>query len=276
VPSAEAGPDTYQPRPRTVEVGNASLRVAEIGSGPPLLLIHGIGANLAMWRPLATQLFEHRRLIMFDAPGTGGSPRPGRPLRMPGLARLLGDLLDELGYVRVDVLGYSWGGTLAQQFAHDSPDRVRRLVLASTAPGLGGRPPSLAVMALMSSPLRYVSESYLSWTAPMIYGGETRLGGIEEQKLKQAWLAQPPSQLGYALQMYAISGWTSLPWLHKIRQPTLIISGADDPLVPLKNAHLLADRIPHATLHIVSGGGHLWMLEHADRSTALVNEFLSG
>ena len=92
----------------------------------------------------------------------------------------------------------------------------------------------------------------------------------------KAWLAQPPSHLGYALQLYAIGGWTSLPWLHEIRQPTLIINGADDPLVPLGNAHLLADRIPHATLNIVSGGGHLWMLEHADRSGAVVTEFLSG
>lgn len=274
--SAEAGPDTYQPRPRMVELGKASLRVAEVGSGPPLLLINGIGANLTMWAPLARQLFEHRRLIMFDAPGTGGSSRLARPLRMPGLARLLGELLDELGYVQVDVLGYSWGGTLAQQFAHDIPGRVRRLVLAATAPGVGGRPPSLAVMALMSSPLRYVSESYLAWTAPMIYGGETRLGGIQEHRLMQAWLADPPSQLGYALQMYAISGWTSLPWLHEVRQPTLIISGTDDPLVPLRNARLLADRLAHATLHIVTDGGHLWMLEHADLSSAVVNEFLSG
>jgi poly(3-hydroxyalkanoate) depolymerase len=241
-----------------------------------LLLINGIGANLAMWNPLARQLFEHRRLIMFDAPGTGGSPRLGRPLRMSGLARLLGDLLDELGYDEVDVLGYSWGGTLAQQFAHDVPDRVRRLVLAATTPGLGGRAPSLTVMALMSSPLRYLSASYLSWAAPMIYGGDTPRDGIGEQDRMQAWLAQPPSHLGYALQMFAISGWSSLPWLHDVRQCTLIISGADDPLVPLKNAHLLADRLPNATLKIVPGGGHLWMLEHAALSSGVVNEFLSG
>jgi poly(3-hydroxyoctanoate) depolymerase len=275
VPSAAVGPGIYEPRAYTIHLGGASLRVAEIGSGPPLLLINGIGANLAMWHPLGRQLFEHRRLIMFDAPGTGGSPHPGRPLRMPGLARLLVDLLDELGYDQVDVLGYSWGGTLAQQLAHDVPGRVRRLVLAATTPGRGGRAPSLTVMALMSSPLRYLSASYLSWAAPMIYGGDTSRGGIGERERMQAWLAQPPNHVGYALQMYAISGWTSLPWLHEVGQPALIISGADDPLVPLKNAHLLADRLPNAALSIVSGGGHLWMLEHAEVSSAVVNEFLS-
>ena len=93
---------------------------------------------------------------MFDAPGAGGSPTPRRPLRMPDLARLAVSLLDELGVGRADVLGYSWGGVVAQQLARDAPERVRRLVLVSTTPGLGGTPPSLAATVLLSTPLSFL------------------------------------------------------------------------------------------------------------------------
>jgi pimeloyl-ACP methyl ester carboxylesterase len=75
--------------------------------------------------------------------------------------------------------------------------------------------------------------------------------------------------------MYAILGWSSLPWLHKVRQPTLVIGGDDDPLVPVRNARILAHRIPHARLNVVPGGGHLWMLEHPELCAALIAAFLS-
>ena len=136
--SAQLPGECYQPRARSVALTGATLRIAEAGSGQPLLLVNGIGAGFQTWWPFARRLSQSRRLIMFDAPGIGGSRQYGQPLRMPGLAQLLAELCDALGQTQVDVLGYSWGGALAQQFAHDAPQRVRRLVLASTSPGLGG------------------------------------------------------------------------------------------------------------------------------------------
>ena len=265
-------PGVYEPRLRAVELSAGRVRVAEVGDGPPLLLVNGIGASLEMWRPFARRLCAERRLIMFDVPGTGGSGRLRKPLRMPGMARLVVEMLDELGYDQVDVLGYSWGGAVAQQLAMDAPRRVRRLVLVATSPGRGGKPPSLRVIALMSTPLQFLSDSYLTRIAPLVFGGKLFRSGAGRGAAKS--FGQPPSHLGYAQQMYAISGWTSLPWLSRLRVPALVVSGADDPLVPLKNARLLAGRIPHAQVRIIPDGGHLWLLEFADRSAALVDDFL--
>jgi pimeloyl-ACP methyl ester carboxylesterase len=96
-----------------VEVDGLRLRVGTHGAGEPLLLLTGIGANIEMWGPLAGRL-PGRQLIAVDVPGTGGSSTPRRPLRMPGYARIVERVLDGRGCPSVDVLGYSWGGALAQ------------------------------------------------------------------------------------------------------------------------------------------------------------------
>jgi pimeloyl-ACP methyl ester carboxylesterase len=127
----------WHPPERRLRVGSATHRVATWGQGPPLLLLNGIGGNIEMWEALALRL-PGRQLIMIAMPGTGGSPALRLPLRMSGYATLVIGVLDQLGIERTDVLGYSWGGALAQQPAHHAPGRVRALVLAATVPGLGG------------------------------------------------------------------------------------------------------------------------------------------
>jgi pimeloyl-ACP methyl ester carboxylesterase len=84
-----------------------------------------------------------------------------------------------------------------------------------------------------------------------------------------------PSTWGYLGQLFAIGGWTSLPWLHRLRQPTLVLAGDDDPIVPLLNGRILARRIPDARLHVVDGGGHLFLLEQPARIAAAVAGFLA-
>jgi pimeloyl-ACP methyl ester carboxylesterase len=153
--SAEHGAPWPGARVEFVETADAvSLRVARIGQGEPLLLINGLGANLEMWQPLVRELAGAREVIAFDLPGTGRSARPRRPLRMPQLAQLVGDLLDGLGHRRLDVLGYSLGGIVAQELAYRAPARVSRLVLCATTPGLPSVPPDPVVTALMLTPAR--------------------------------------------------------------------------------------------------------------------------
>lgn len=85
---------------------------------------------------------------------------------------------------------------------------------------------------------------------------------------------RPPSVWGYVGQLWALTGWTSVPWLHTLRQPTLVLSGDDDPLVPVINGRILAWRIPHATLRIVRGGGHLFLIERPAELAETVVAFL--
>jgi poly(3-hydroxyalkanoate) depolymerase len=259
--------------PTFVRAAGVRLRVGRHGAGRPLLLITGIGANLDMWAPFA-RLVGDRELIAFDPPGAGLSQRPLRPLRMHGLARVVRGLLDALGFERVDVLGYSFGGALAQELAHRAPDRVRRLVLCATAPGLGGIPPRPLAALMLATPARYYHPRLLALTLPHIAGGRTARepGVLGEQA--SARLARPPGPLGYAYQLYAVTGWSSLPWLHRVPHPSLIVAGEDDPSVPLRNGCLLAARLPNARLHVVKGGGHLFLLDEPKTVVGPISAFL--
>lgn len=257
--------------PRTdqlLPVAGTLLRVAVTGDGPPLLLINGIGANLALWQPLASRL-PGRRIVMFDFPGTGGSPPLRRPLRMAGLAPLVGDLLDALQIPRADVLGYSWGGALAQEVARQSPDRLRSLILAATTPGLGGQPPAPWVLAAMMTPLRYYSPAYLRLVAPLLYGAAVE----GDEAHVQARRSTPPSLVGYAHQLYAVSGWSSRRWLGRLRPPTLVLAAAGDRLAPPRNSRILARQIPGAALEVLPGG-HLFLLQQPTEAAAVIEAFL--
>jgi poly(3-hydroxyalkanoate) depolymerase len=225
-----------------------------------------------MWTPFVSAL-HGRQVILFDAPGTGQSSRTRTPVRMRRLSRLVTELLDHLGYERVDVLGYSFGGAVAQQMAHQSPERVRRLVLAGTMCGIGA-PPSPRVLALMATPLRYYSRSHLEKVSPRLYGGRSRRDPGALRDHLHARLTRPPSVLGYQWQIYAVAGWTSLLWLHRLQQPTLVLHGEKDPIVPLINCRLMAGRIPGARLHVLPEAGHLFLIDEPEEPAAMVMEFL--
>ena len=249
------------------------LRVGRHGTGAPLLLITGIGAHLDMWAPFAAHAGE-RELVAFDPPGAGLSQRPGLPLRMSGLARVVTEMLDVLGLGRVDVLGYSFGGGLAQELAYRAPERVRRLVLCATAPGLGGSPPRPMAALMLASPARYYHPRLLELSIAHIAGGRTARepGALDRQAAER--LLHPPSPIGYAYQLYAVAGWSSLPWLRRVRHRTLVVSGEDDPAVPLRNGRLLAGRLPDARLHVVPGGGHLFLLDEPENAAPVIRAFL--
>ena len=260
---------------RTVDVDGTPVRVVVRGTGEPLLLVNGIGAHVGTWSPFASELARFRRLVMFDAPGAGGTPVLHGPRRMPGLARFVVRLLDVLGLDEVDLLGFSWGGALAQQLARDASTRIRRLVLVATTPGVCGKPPNARVALAMVSPRRYSSGGLTSDTAALLYGGDYREGGARQGAAFKHWGAAPPSMRGYRHQMYAISGWTSTPWLHRLAQPTLIVAGGDDPLAPSLNARIMGKLIRNSQSHIVPGAGHLWLLDHPRDSARMVETFLA-
>jgi poly(3-hydroxyoctanoate) depolymerase len=180
-----------------------------------------------------------------------------------------------LGYREVAVFGVSWGGGLAQQFALQYPDRCRKLILAATSAGALMMPGRLSVISKLLTPRRYVDPSYLARIAPEIYGGDYRHNPDLARSYAQEHQAIRPDTLGYYYQLFATVGWTSLPWLPFLRQPTLILAGSDDPLVPLINARILASLIPKAQLHVINCG-HLFLLTRAQEVAPLIKQFLVG
>jgi poly(3-hydroxyalkanoate) depolymerase len=241
------------------------------GGGPPLLLFNGIGANWELAKPFLEAL-TNTAAIVFDAPGVGGSPRTLLPYRPSTLARLAAGLIAKLGYTEVDVAGVSWGGGIAQQFAHQYPKLCRRLVLAATAPGSTMVPASPAVLWKMATPRRYIDKDYMNRVAADIYGGAFRhdpfLIGRHTDAMHGA------RHLGYLYQLLAMSGWTSLPWLWSLPQPTLVLMGRDDPLVPSINGHILAGLIPNAELRMIDDG-HLFIVTRPAETAAVIEAFLA-
>jgi poly(3-hydroxyoctanoate) depolymerase len=271
-----SAPSPDQPTIRSLEVDGIRLRTSVWGGGPPLLLVTGLGASLDLARPFEQELTARGvQTVAFDAPGIGESTAYNLPRRMPGIARTIEAMLDALGYDRVDVVGVSLGGVVVQQLAHQAPRRVRRLGLAATGPGLGGVPGSPRVLLALATPRRYYQPDYYRRIAGRIYGGQARRDPEALLHGSPARFVEPPSVRGYLGQLYAIAGWTSLPWLHRLRQPTLVLAGDDDPIVPLINGRILARRIPDARLHVVDGGGHLFLLERPAEMAALVTRFLA-
>lgn len=257
-----------------VRVDGHLLRVSVRGKGRPLLLIMGLGGNIEMWGPLEQALNRHDiQTIAYDASGTGDSPTRLVPQRMRGLARQASHLLEALGHPECDVLGVSFGGAVAQELALTDSHRVRRLVLASTMCGLGGVPGNPLSLSLLATPLRYYSPAFLRATAKILYGPTANDDALLRDQIN-ARRARPPTVWGYLGQLIAATGWTSLPRLHRIDAPTLIIAGSADPIVPPVNARLLARRIPSARLELIHGAGHLLLMDLADDCATKIADFL--
>jgi poly(3-hydroxyalkanoate) depolymerase len=262
---------------RSIVVAGRQLRVAVRhgrGTRVPLLLFNGIGASLDLLEPFVDALDPALDVIRFDVPGVGGSPLPAVPYRFGGLSRLTVQMLDMLGYDEaVDVLGISWGGGVAQHFAYSQRQRCRRLVLVATATGAIMVPARPGVLVQMVTPRRYLDPGYLQRVAPTIYGGSARTAPDRVRALMHDH-SRVGSPRGYLYQLGAGAGWTSVPFLPLLRQPTLILAGDDDPLIPLANARLLRLLIPNSRLHIYNGG-HLSLVTEASELAPVVDKFLA-
>jgi len=263
---------------RILVIGGRAIRVAvrEGAPGwPPLLLCNGIGASLELFQPFVGALDPRRPVIRFDMPGIGGSPAPVIPYHLGTLAPLLAGLLDQLGYQQADVLGISWGGGLAQQFALSRPDRVRRLVLVATGPGSLMVPGHPRVLLRMLTPRRHRDPGHAGRIAGELYGGSAREDPALARNLLHATtrVGSPGPARGYFYQLLSGLGWTSLPWLPKLRPPTLILAGDDDPIIPLVNARIMHRLIPHSQLYVYQGG-HLELAARAEDVAPVVEAFL--
>jgi len=261
-------------RDYTLFTGGHQLHVRELGTGEPLLLLMGLGGNVEMWSPLLAHL-TGRRVLAFDAPGTGRSTTPIMPVPVPALADIAAAVLDRAGVGLADVLGYSYGGAVAQQLAVSHPHRVRRLVLAATNAGVGSEPANPDASTALLSPVRYYHPGLFAASAQTVYGGNIGRDPALQAELYAARSSNPPSAYGYALQLIGGAGWSSLPFLHEIIQQTLVLCGDDDPLVPIANSRLLADRIPNAQLRVLTGSGHLLVMDDARRCALHIGRFLA-
>ncbi|MCB1908141.1 MAG: poly(3-hydroxyalkanoate) depolymerase [Rhodocyclaceae bacterium] len=259
---------------RMVGVCGRRVRVGSRGGGDggtPLLIFNGIGAPLELLEPLTAAL-GRIDTVVFDVPGVGGSPPPLLPYRFWQLANMANRLMHELGHRGgIDVLGVSWGGALAQQFALQYPARCRRLILAATSPGMAMVPGKWSALRNLLGVRPGADGALPGWDAAAVYGGDLRNdpGLLREH----AGHIGPPRGRGYLFQLLACWGWTSLPWLPFLHQPTLVLAGAGDPIVPVVNSRLLHSWIRNASLHVIDDG-HLFLLTRTAEAAGIIRSFL--
>ena len=264
-------------RIKMVDAGGHKVRVAcwrlgKRSAHPPLLFFNGIGANIEAIAPLAERLDE-RAFMTFDMPGIGRSPDPVLPYNPITMAWAASRILDQFGIEQADVMGFSWGGALAQQFALQHSSRIRRLVLSSTFPGMFMVPGDLSILARMLLSQRFADAEFLNEHMLSLYS-QTKSRPHHRSEFVGRLTA--PSSRGFLYQMAAMTGWSSLPFLALIKTPTLVITGDEDQIVPPANADVLASSIPSAELVTMKGAGHLVLLTHIDQTLARLRAFLDG
>lgn len=240
-------------------------------SSRPLLLLNGVGQSIEVLAPIIEELGE-RTIISYDVPGTGLSDTPTLPWKMKKHVDLTTHILDSLNIDQVDALGFSWGGVLAQHLCRYAPDRVARLILAAAPPGQLMFPGSPCVYLKMSHLDRFRRKDYMRSIAPDIYGGDVRksLKVVDDNARRLI----PPSPRGYMYQGASMNGTHPLLWLWRLRQPTLIMQGEDDPMIPNINARLVHKTMKHSELEFFDCG-HLFMMTRTKQVVKRIDQFLA-
>jgi len=268
-------PKARSPHYSISHVGGYEIRTAiwvadkpNSGKTMPLLIFNGIGANIEMLNEFACQ-FNDRDIITFDLPGVGGSPDRHIPYKLRWVCKTAKRILSINGYDKVDVMGISWGGTAAQQFAWQYKSVTHKLILCATTPGVFMVPGRPSTLIKMLSPRRYKDQHFLKKNFKAIYGDNPlHMTNFSDHMI-------PPSRKGYLYQMLSLTGWTSLPFIHRLSNPALVIAGENDRIVPKSNAIMIHKLLRKSQLAIIANAGHLFLFTKARESEGIIRKFLN-
>jgi pimeloyl-ACP methyl ester carboxylesterase len=239
------------------------------GSGEPLLLISGQASDSTAWDYVREDFAARHRVIVFDHRGTGRSDKPREPeYSTRGFAADAIAIIDHLGIERAHAYGISMGGRVCQWLGIEHANRIGALVLGCTTPGNAhGVAREREVDAAMAS--GDLSKLYDLMVSPEWAASHREVVANLFTMMKNP-IPRYAAQLHYRASE-AHDAWDLLP---RIRAPTLVIHGSEDRINPTANARLLAERIPNATLHIVTGGRHDYLVEYREEASRVVLEFL--
>jgi pimeloyl-ACP methyl ester carboxylesterase len=266
---------------RVVEAAGIEFAYRRFGrpAGMPLVMLQHFRGNLDNWGPALTDaLAAEREIILVDYPGIGSST--GEPSRtIAETARRMIAFVGALGLERVDLLGFSIGGFVAQEIALVRPTLLRRLILAATgpkgAPGMHGWREDIAAAARGESRPENLLYIMFAHTDTSQGKGREFLARFLERQDRDA----PTSDAARDAQYDAIVDWGvpdhgALQRLTGIQSPTLVLQGDNDLMIPTKLSHLLAGLIPDARIRIYPDAAHGFLFQYPAEAAADVNEFL--
>ncbi|MDD2179294.1 alpha/beta fold hydrolase [Acidovorax sp. D2M1] len=263
----------------TITAAGIRTNYHDVGSGDPVLLIHGSGPGVsawANWRLVMPALSERARVIAPDMVGFGFSERPaGFHYGMDAWVRQAVGLLDALGIERADLVGNSFGGGLALALAIRHPERVRRLVLMGSVgvpfpitrglDAVWGYTPSVQNMRAIMDYFAFNRDLMSDDLARMRYEASIRPG------FQESFSAMFPAPRQRWVDTLA----SAEQDIRAIPHETLIVHGREDQVIPLSNSYTLAEWIGNAQMHVYGHCGHWTQIEHAARFARLVGDFLA-
>jgi pimeloyl-ACP methyl ester carboxylesterase len=274
-------------KPCTVEVHGRPINFIEAGSGPVLLLIHGMAGTCVNWESVIEPLAVDRTVIAPDFPGHGASAPGGGDYSLGGLASGLRDLLLALGHERATLVGHSLGGGVAMQFTYQYPEMVERLALVSSG-GLGPDvSPLLRAAALPGADLFISATAGLGSRIGSVVGrgfgaiGMRPSADLAEITRGYATLSDPERRKAFLATLRSVVGTegqriAALDRLYLAEAlPLLIVWGENDPIIPVEHAREAHAQLPGSRLEIFSATGHVPMLERPGRFIATLQRFLA-
>lgn len=258
---------------RLIATSRVVMNVVEAGSGPPVLLIHGLGWDHSLWNPTLERFSSHYRMIATDTRGHGESEKPDGPYDMDMFALDYATLIDALGLKRICVIGLSQGGMVAQNLALLRPDLVSALVLVSTScksdPSLRDNMEARIAAMDQAGP-----EAAAMIAAESIFSPAWRGANAAALARFVAWRSAVPmaplNSATRALYDFNLSG--DLP---RISAPTLVVAGEEDVLTRPKGMEEIAALIPGAEYRLIANSGHMIPIEQPERLAALLADFLA-
>jgi pimeloyl-ACP methyl ester carboxylesterase len=278
---------TAEAKPRTVEVHGRPMNFIEAGSGPVLLLIHGMAGTCANWESVIEPLAINRTVIAPDFPGHGSSAPGGGDYSLGGLSGALRDLMLTLGHERATLVGHSLGGGVAMQFTYQFPEMVERLVLVSSG-GLGPDvSPILRAAALPGAELFISATAGVGSRVGSIVGRGLGAVGLRpnadlaEVTRGYASLTDPGRRKAFIATLRSVVGMEGqrIAALDKLylaeALPLLIVWGENDPIIPVEHARETHEQLPGSQLEVFDDTGHVPQLERPGRFIAVLERFLA-
>lgn len=283
---APISPDTWMSAaglaPLRTRVGEDEIRYVRVGSGPPVILVHGFGSSLYTWKDVIPDLALRHEVVALDLPGFGGSSQPAA-LDFARLPAAVTGLADQLGLDRFALVGHSLGGATSTLVAARHPERVTRLVLVDAA-GYNSEPHERpALLRLIASPAGAVLEALPAPPRALVWFGLRQVfedpAKVDEARV-EAYLA-PMTRPGAAAAARALlvspRGDRQFSAIARaVRAPTLVIWGRDDAWTPLAQAALFAGDIAGAQVAVLGPCGHMPQEERPADVQRLLRDFLAG
>jgi pimeloyl-ACP methyl ester carboxylesterase len=255
------------------KINGLSIAYQQVGSGPALVLLHGLLQDSRVWKTQLDSLSKYFTVIAWDAPGAGQSADPPGNYTITDWADCLSQLLDSAHIKQAHILGLSWGGFLAQEFYHRYPQKVLSLILANTTTGWRSISDSTANALLnacnkdASLPVNDVISKYL----PGMFSDSPP----QEVKEEHARIMTAFHPAGFQLMAATLAKADMRALLSKIQVPVLVIWGEADKRIPVSVAHQFQNAIPGAKLEIIPKAGHVSNMEKPIEFNKIVKDFCS-